>query len=124
MELIYFHNNMELYSYIYIKYILLYMKWIFHFDSLKVKTKISKEQVKKYIDDGIHLLYLIDAGFFIYGYIYSLCAIDLFLNYISYNLCFLDNLEAYYLNCLKIIISLYEDDYADLFTFNQILQYL
>jgi hypothetical protein len=99
------------------------MKWIFHFDSLEVKTKISKDKVKKYIDDGINILYEIDNSFLIYGYIYSLCAIDLFLNYISYNLCFLEELEAYYLNCLKIIIALYEDDYDDILSFSFMINY-
>lgn len=100
------------------------MKWIFHFDSLEVKTKITKAKIKKYIDNGLYILYSIDSGFLIYGYIYSLCAVDLFLNYISYNLCFFDELEGYYLNCLKIIISLYEDEYDDLLTFNIIQHYM
>jgi hypothetical protein len=100
------------------------MKWIFHFDSLETKTKITKELLRLYINRGNYMLYSINGSFLIYNYIYSLYAVDLFLNYISYNECELYELEGYYYNFLKIVIALYEDLYEDEFNFSYIIYHM
>lgn len=100
------------------------MKWIFHFDSSEIKTKISKEVLRNYINRGNYMLYSISGNFIVYSYIYSLVAIDLFLNYIAYVECNTNELEGYYYNFLKIVISLYEDIYDNDFNFTYIKYYM
>jgi hypothetical protein len=92
------------------------MKWIFHFDSLEIKTVISKEIIKKLINEGIYILYFLGKITLYHSNIYTLCAIDLFLNYISYNYINYDEYKGYYFNCIKIILLLYEDDDLLLFS--------
>jgi hypothetical protein len=96
------------------------MKYIYSNNDFIINNTFLKLLKNSFIIRGYYLIYKLDYDIMLYGYIYVLAAIDLFLGYVMYNECHLVDLEIYFLNCLKIIICLY-DDICDLdFSFRYI----
>lgn len=80
------------------------MKLLFH----KKKAKpIIDLLIDLYIDRALYMLTQLDINLGSSGYIYIIVALDIYLGYIFTIETPL--LEAYFLSCLKIVVSLYDD---------------
>jgi len=98
------------------------MKLLFHNKNIEEREYILNLLIEQYIDFTVKLLVDLDSSLELYCYIYIFMAIDMFLEYISNNDYNKYYIEGYFLNCLKLIILLHDDDIDVEFTFEYICE--
>jgi len=96
------------------------MKLIFQ-KKIIYPNNVLDSLIDLYIDRSYVLLFNLDNRLILYAYVYIYVAIELFLEYIMHNEYNFKYLEIYFLNCLKIVISLYDDICDDDFSFEYII---
>jgi hypothetical protein len=96
------------------------MKLFFH-KKILYPNNILDLIIDLYIDRSYVLLFNLDNHLILYAYVYIYVAIELFLEYIINNDYDYKYLEIYFLNCLKIVISLYDDICENDFSFEYII---